>query len=215
MTLPPGWVDQSVPGATVAFDGNGSWAIATKVTAQPDADAAMVAVQADLATRYPGLVFEAATTGEAWLDLERRDANIATPGDPAIDPRPRYGSTSVFYDPATQNAFSLTLLWYGDINADGTEPSPDATSFIYDGFTHSFDPSRGRSVPVPPLHLGLTSRQCLASTTCAASKTQSCASRGSASDARPPAGGPSAPVSPSGAPPCRSSASSTAMDASA
>jgi hypothetical protein len=139
LTLPPGWVDQSVPGATIGFDGTGEWAIATKVTAQPDADAAIAAVQADLGTRYPGLIFEAATTVEAWADLERRDANIATPGDPAVDPRPRYGAISVFYDPATQNAFGFTLLWYGDVTADGSEPSPDATDFIYDVFTDSFD----------------------------------------------------------------------------
>jgi hypothetical protein len=139
LTLAPGWVDQSVPGAVIGFDGTGEWAIATKVSAQPDADAAIAAAQADLVTRYPGLVFEAATTSDAWADLERRDANIATPGDPATDPRPRNGAISVFYDPATQNAFALTLLWYGDVNADGSEPSPDATSFIYDVFTDSFD----------------------------------------------------------------------------
>jgi hypothetical protein len=45
----------------------------------------------------------------------------------------------VFYDPATQNAFGFTLLWYGDVTADGSEPSPDATDFIYDVFTDSFD----------------------------------------------------------------------------
>lgn len=139
LTLPPGWEDQSKDGAAIGFDGTAEWAVAVKVSGQADAAAAYTAVVTDLGARYPGLVFGDGTEADAWADLERRDGNIDGPADAAADPRPRTGGLSVFYDPATQNAFGFALFWYSDANADGSEPSADATDFIYDVFTDSFD----------------------------------------------------------------------------
>jgi hypothetical protein len=137
--VPPGWVDASANGASITNNGVDGTVIAVKVSGQPDADAAAAAVQADFAARYNGFTYEAPTTVDAWANLERRDIIIDAAADPAIDGRRRFGSITVFYDRASQNAVSYTSFWYADVASDGSNPNTDATDFIFDTYTDSFD----------------------------------------------------------------------------
>jgi len=137
--LPPGWVDASAGGAAITNNATDETVDAIKISAQPDAAAAAAAAQADFAARYPGFTFEAPTEADAWQDLQRRDILVSAAADPAIDGRPRSGAITVFYDPASQNALTYSRFWYADATSDGSEPNPDATSFIFDTYTDSFD----------------------------------------------------------------------------
>ncbi len=137
--LPPGWVDASVPGAAITNNAVDETVVAVKVTGQADAEAAAAAVQADLAARYAGFTYAAPVEVAAWANLQRRDINIDAVADPAIDGRPRVGVITVFYDPASQNAVSYSRFWYSDVTADGSDPNQDATDFIFDTYTDSFN----------------------------------------------------------------------------
>lgn len=137
--LPPGWVDASVPGAAITNNGLDETVDAVKLTGQPDANAAAAAAQDNFASRYGGFTFEAPQEIGAWSNLQRRDINITATPDPAIDARPRYGVITVFYDPASQNAVTYTRFWYGDVNSDGSDPNDEASDFIFDTYTDSFN----------------------------------------------------------------------------
>ena len=137
--LPPGWVDASAGGAAITNNNLDETVVAVKLTGQPDADAAAAAAQADFASRYPGFTYGAAETADARADLERRDIRLDAVSDPNIDGRPRVGSMSVWFDPASGNAISFARFWYSDVTSDGSEPNDAATDFIWNTLADSFD----------------------------------------------------------------------------